>query len=138
MHLLNNKIFILGILGIIAIVYYWKMIKETFYNLPNLETSIGGRKGSYVGNYSRGMYADERDHLRHGAPNQVHYQRTFIDPSEVGFSYNSFVNRNTYADFYNHIDERRKNPNFKFITRFNGLELHPARYALPDYPFSAL
>lgn len=113
-------------------------IGERFYNIPDLHTSIGGRKGKYVGNPSYGMYDDQYKALARGDINHVSAFPTLIDPSQVGFSYNSFVNRNTYADFYNNIGERRRNPNFKFITRFKGIELHPARYTNPEYSFASI
>jgi len=112
--------------------------KEPDYTIvPDLATSIGGRKGMAFNN-SHGMYQRNVEHAKTGTPNKVKYQRTFLKPSSIGFSHNSIVNRNVYSDFYNNIDERRKNPYFKYITRFNGLNLHPARYAVPEYKFATI
>ena len=105
--------------------------------VPKLATSIGGRKGITYNN-SYGMYDADIKHARTGTPNRSKYQRTLLKPSSIGFSYNSFVNRNTYGDMWNSVNTRKKNPYFRYITRFNGLNLHPARYSLPEYRFAMI
>ena len=112
----------------------------SFYNIPtpDSETSIGGRKGTAFF-HDEGLYGGQRQFLAHGGtPNSLRNPRTLIDPSQVGFSYNSIVNRNAYADLFNNKGERRKNPNFKFVTKFKELLLNPARYALPTYSFATI
>lgn len=105
--------------------------------VPNLATSIGGRKGTAYNN-SHGLYDTDRSHAITGTPNKANYRRLLLRPQNIGFSYNSIVNRDVYSDFYNNINERRKNPIFKYITKFNGLNLNPARYSLPQYRFAMI
>lgn len=105
--------------------------------VPKLATSIGGRKGTAYYN-SHGMYDADVKHAQTGTPNRSKYQRTLLKPSSIGFSHNSLVNRNTYSDFYNNVNERLKSPSFRYITRFGGLSLNPARYSLPLYRYAMI
>lgn len=123
---------------VVIIIEYIRGGIERFFDIPNQKTSIGGNKGDYEGYPAYGIYPKQYNMLANGGPNLVDARPVIIDPSQVGFSYNSFVNRNTYADFYNNVGERRENPNFKFITRFKGLNLNPERYSLPSYSFASI
>lgn len=110
--------------------------------IPDLASKIGGRKGystrhpESVGAY--GLDASQAVHAARGAPNSITAKRTLIRPEQVGFSYNSFVNRNVYADFYDSVGNRRTNPYFKYITRFTGLNLDPVRFSQPMYRFARI
>jgi hypothetical protein len=108
-----------------------------FTAIPNILTAIGGIKGkNYTG--SVGLYPSDRNHLKTGAPYLNKNKRTIIRPELVGFSANSFVNRDTYSDFYNHVGERKKSPDFRYVTKLNGLNLNPSRYSTPQYRFSSI
>ena len=107
--------------------------------IPNLLTSIGGAKSNF--NYPDniiGLYPADRSHLKTGAPYKIGQTRTIIRPELVGFSANSFVNRDIYSDFFNEKGDRRKNPQFRYITKFNGLSLNPRRYSTPQYKFASI
>jgi len=104
---------------------------------PDLATSIGGRKGTAYHN-SHGLYDSDRKHATTGTPNRARYRQTLLRPQNIGFSYNSIVNRNVYSDFYNNVNERRTAPKFKYVTKLNGLNLKPSRYSLPQYRFAMI
>lgn len=128
-------------LGILYyMVNYKHCTKEKFeYALPNKETSIGGQKGPCpMCHNGIGYYPEDYSHFTLGSPNGLYGKKTIIDPSQIGFSSNSLINRNQYSDFYDSIGNRRLNPNFKFITKFRGLELHPMVYSEPEYSSSVI
>jgi hypothetical protein len=126
-------------------IYYlitFLMKKEENFETPNRETAIGGMKGPSQEcpgcKNGIGFYQEERKAFVKGNPNPLYGKRTIIDPSQIGFSTNSIINRNQYSDFYDSIGNRRDNPNFKFFTRYNGLGLNPSVYSEPEYSFSTL
>lgn len=95
---------------------------EFFYNIPT---------------YFQGQYVSATQRLLDKV-NKIRSNTIFSDPIRVGFSYDSEINRDQYGDFYDTTTDRRHNPNFKFVTRFRGDNLNPAKYSLPDYAFTPL
>jgi hypothetical protein len=130
------------VLGVALLIYYImkKCKKESFeYPRPDRKTAIGGMKGACpMCHNGVGYYGEERVQFKSGGPANRYGKRTLIDPAQVGFSTNGIVNRNQYSDFYDSVGTRRQNPNFKFFTRFNGLELNPMTYSEPEYSFSMI
>jgi hypothetical protein len=132
-----STIFII-ILAVSIAIYYLLTKKENF-ETPNRETAIGGMKGDCPGCHNGiGFYQEERKAFVKGNPNPLYGKRTIIDPSQIGFSTNSIINRNQYSDFFDSNGNRRDNPNFKFFTRYKGLGLNPSVYSEPEYSFSTL
>jgi len=107
--------------------------------IPDILTAIGGRKGKFNYSQTQGLYPSDKSHLRTGAPYKKDHTRTIIRPELVGFSANSFINRDTYGDMWNAASSNRKlNPNFRYITKFNGINLFPSRYSTAQYRFSSI
>jgi len=138
---MNSGLIFVCVLGVGLILYYFLRVrKEKFeYPIPNKKTAIGGIKGECpMCHNGIGFYGETKKQFSRGGPTYRYGKRTIIDPSQVGFSTNGIVNRNQYSDFYDSVGNRRQNPNFKFFTRFNGLELHPMTYSEPEYNFSMI
>lgn len=156
---MNNLILIFAtVVFILGLVVYFMFMKNNnegmqafsslsrtepqFELIPDLASTIGGRKGystrcpTDIGSY--GLDSQQRRHVAQGAPNILTNPRTLIKPSQIGFSNNSFVNRNVYADFYDSVGDRRRNPNFKFITKFQGINVDPVRWSQPMYRFARI
>ena len=154
----NNLVLIVGIGLIIVVIVYFIMKKDNeegmqafsslsrknpnFEIVPDIASTIGGFKGYSVrhpeGIGAYGLDPQQRRHVAQGAPNVLTNPRTLIKPSQVGFSNNSFVNRNVYADLFDSVGNRRTNPYFKYITRFTGLNLDPVTFSQPMYRFARI
>lgn len=155
---MNNLVLIAAVVIIVGIIIYVVVSRNKeegmhafaslsrhspYYEaIPDLASKIGGRKGystrhpESIGAY--GLYAAQKSHIARGYPNTLTSPRTLIKPSQVGFSYNSLVNRNVYADLFDSVGNRRLNPTFKYITRFTGLNLDPAKFSQPLYRFARI
>lgn len=124
------------IISIAIFMLIKKYLSKEKFGSP--DKAIGGFKGCPSCQTGIGVYSDEVAHFVKGYPNALYATPTIIDSSQVGFSTNSIVNRNQYSDFYDSVGNRRINPNFKFFTKFRGLELNPAVYSEPQYSFSKI
>jgi hypothetical protein len=122
-----KKLYIILIVVIIAIIIaiiYYKKNKETFIN----------------DDLTRGQQYSPNDKIlfKEGVPRSLPFGRTLIKPSQIGFSKNNYIDRDTYSDIYNGDGERRQNPVFRYVTHAKGYEVFPARFSEPDYKFYGL
>ena len=130
-----NVVIILIIVIICILIYMSYRDRENFILLANKT------RDEYISERApnlKDVSARDVGHFKTGAPNLIKNRKVIINPANVGFSANSMINRNVYADIYNNIGARRLNPVFKSFSKFGQAGLGEARYAVPEYPFSTV